>query len=169
MDDVLAVAGGPAARPGRVVGRAHIAEALRRKGFVHSKTEAFQRYIAHDGPAYVDKERFTSRQVLATIHDADGVAVLAHPVQLGCGNSAQVRRVLQELVLAGLDGIEVYHTDHTPAQIRLYLDLARRLRLGVTGGSDFHGSAKPESCLGRPRVPLSCLDGDFAERLFARS
>ena len=57
----------------------------------------------------------------------------------------------------GLEGIEVYHSDHTPAQPRLYLDLAKRFDLLPVGGSDFHGTSKPGALLGRPRVPLAAI------------
>ena len=63
----------------------------------------------------------------------------------------------------GLGGIEVYHSDHSDEQTRAYLDLARRLGLGVTGGSDFHGTAKPTVAIGRPKVPLGALSGRVAE------
>jgi len=165
MDDARAEA---AARPaaGGVLGRLHIALALCRKGCVRTTREAFQRYIGKGGPAYVERRRLDPPETIAAIHDAAGLAVAAHPVQWNCRNRAQIERILRGLIRAGLDGLEVYHSDHTPARTRLYLDLARRLGLGVTGGSDFHGKAKCGVHLGRPRVPLAALDERFAERLF---
>ena len=168
MDDVLAVAkdvrGG---RGGQIVGRMHIAETLRRKGYVKSAKEAFAKYIGLGCPAYVDKERLSPRQAIAAIRAAGGVAILAHPVHLNCRNRAELERVMRELIAAGLEGIEVYHTDHTVDQTRLYLELACRYHLLVTGGSDFHGAAKPEAMLGRPRVPMASLVASgLAERLF---
>ncbi len=140
-----------------VLGRMHIAEALRRKGCVKSTAAAFGRYIGDGGPAYVDKERLSPRQAISAIRGSGGIAVLAHPAQLRCANRAQLERTVRELVDAGLGGIEVYHSDHAPDQVRLYLRLARRYGLTVTGGSDFHGASKPGVSLGRPRVPLAAV------------
>jgi hypothetical protein len=93
------------------------------------------------------------------------VAVLAHPSQLKCDNRAQLERIVRDLAGKGLQAIEVYHSDHTPEQTRLYLDIARRFDLGMTGGSDFHGAAKPDVFIGRPRVPLAALGEELTARL----
>jgi len=164
MDDVLACAGGHEGDTG-IVGRLHIAEALRRKGCVRGAAEAFEKYIGEGRPAFVDKERLSPRQAISAIRSSGGLAVLAHPTQLGCKNRAQLERVVRELIGAGLDGIEVYHTDHTPQQTREYLALAEKYRLLVSGGSDFHGAAKPDARLGRPRVPLAAIDPRFRQTL----
>ena len=150
---------------GEVIGRVHIAETLRRKGHVRTAHEAFQHYIGFGGPAYVEKERLSPAEVIEAIHDAGGLAVLAHPVQLQCQNDAQLERIVRQLIRDGLDGIEVYHSNHTAGQIELYQALARRFSLGVTGGSDFHGPAKPDVKLGRPRVPIDQIDERLAGRL----
>lgn len=166
MDDVLAVAAGRG--PAEVVGRIHIAEAMRRAGAVRTLDEAFARYIGKGAPAYVNRRRLSPRDTIRALRDAGAAAVLAHPPQLKYRNHAHLQQIVRSLAEAGLDGIEAYHSDHTPAQTRLYLDLARRFGLGVTGGSDFHGPAKPNVKLGRPRVPLAAVEGDFAERVFGR-
>jgi predicted metal-dependent phosphoesterase TrpH len=164
MSDVLAVmSDSPESIGDRVVSRTHMAEALRRKGYVRSTGEAFKRYLADGGPAFVDKERLTPRDVIEPIHSAGGVAILAHPVHMEYGNSAQLTIKIRQLVDAGLDGLEVVHPDHPPFETRTYLQLARRLGLAVTGGSDYHGHAKPHVRLGRPRVPMALL-GDMLQR-----
>jgi len=166
MEDVLAVVSpGAGGQRGEIVGRVHIAEALRQKGQVRSTQEAFDRYIGNGGPAYVDKERLGPAEVIGAIHEAGGLAALAHPMHLQCGNLAQLARVAGDLKAAGLDGIEVYHSDHSPTETRLYMDLAKRLKLEVVGGSDFHGHAKPNTRLGRPRVPISALGKTVSQRL----
>jgi predicted metal-dependent phosphoesterase TrpH len=163
MDDVLAVAG---ERPaGGVLGRLHIAEAMRRKGFVRTTHEAFQKYLSAGRPAFIDKERLAPSQAIAAIRDAGGAAVLAHPVQLRYENYAQLQRVLHDLKDSGLDGIEAYHSDHSPEQTRLFLDYARKMGLCVSGGSDFHGDAKPDVRIARPRVPLAAMTGKLAQLL----
>ena len=165
MADVLAAAGKADSDDGdRVVGRVHIAETLRRKGYVRSTQEAFDRLIGDGGAAYVPKERFEAAPIIATLRDAGAVPVLAHPVELH-RDLPEVARIVRELIPYGLAGIEAYHTDQDGRLTRRYLDLARELGLAVTGGSDFHGAVKPRAALGRPRVPLSALDGPVAELL----
>lgn len=160
MEDVQAVLPPRTAQMGsEVISRMHIAEAMRRKGYVSSTQQAFSRWIGSGRPAYLDKERLPARQVIQAIREAGGLAVLAHPVQLGCTNRSQLETLLRDLISGGLEGIEVYHSDHSDALTRIYLDLARKLDLLVTGGSDFHGPSKPDVRLGRPRVPRSVLTG----------
>jgi len=166
MDEVLAAAGGARAG-GRVVSRMHMAAVLTRKGYVRNTTEAFNRYLAAGAPAHVEKERMQPAEAIDAIHVAGGLAVLAHPVHLQFATFAECERLVRVLIDAGLDGVEVYHSDHSDAQTRFLLDLARRLDLAVTGGSDFHGSTKPNVRLGRPRVPVSIMEG-LLDRLAAR-
>lgn len=158
MDDVKAVAselrGG---KTGAIISRPHIAEAMRRKGYVSSVADAFERYLGAHAPAYVHKQRLTPRESVSVIAAAGGVTVLAHPKQMRYTNHAQLRLIVRELASLGLGGIEAYHTDHTADDTRLFLKLANEHGLLVTGGSDFHGATKPEACLGRPRVPLSVV------------
>jgi len=164
MDELLALKQDrPEGEP--VIGRLHIAQRLVARHVVASIQEAFARYLGPGGRAYVDKERLAPRDVIAAIHAAGGLAVLAHPVGLGCQNAAQLQRAVKDFADDGLDGIEVYHTDHDERQTRQYLDLARQFSLGVTGGSDFHGQGKPDAILGRPRVPLAVLSERFRQKL----
>ncbi len=145
-----------------VLGRPHIAQAMVEAGSVSSVKQAFDVYLGTTGAAYFDKERLTPRQAIECIHAAGGLAVLAHPVQLRTGNPAELQHVLANLVEAGLDGIEVWHSDHRPQDSQLFLEFARRYNLAVTGGSDFHGTPKPDIALGlgrdNLRVPVEYLD-----------
>ena len=152
MDELQRFAGGG------VVGRLHMARLLSRKGCVRSVDEAFERHLGAGAHAFVDKERAAPAEAIEAIRAAGGVAVLAHPPHLGYGNLAQLERIVRSLIRAGLEAIEVYHCDHSPAQIRAYLNLARKLGLLVSGGSDFHGGAKPEVRLGLPRTPLAAVE-----------
>ncbi|MDY7010343.1 MAG: PHP domain-containing protein [Planctomycetota bacterium] len=146
-----------------MVGRMHMAKLLRIKGCVGSEAEAFERYIGNGRPAYVDKERLSAREVIDAVHSAGGMAILAHPCELNCANNAVLERVVKSLVHDGIDGIEVYHSSHRDRQTSTYLNLARSLRLMVSGGSDFHGSAKSGVKLGRPRVPLEVVEQILAK------
>lgn len=129
LEEVLVRAdGGPLGRP-------HIAAAMVARGTVPNKEEAFQRFIGDRRPADVPKPRSPAADVIDLIHDLGGVAVLAHP------GLAVNEAMIAQLVDSGLDGVEVYHPSHQPAQIEHYLDLAARYGLLLSGGSDSHGEA----------------------------
>jgi predicted metal-dependent phosphoesterase TrpH len=149
IDDLLESA---AAKPGTSVGRPMIARALLDAGHVTSMQEAFDRYLGLGQPAFVPRRGQNPRDVVEVIHLAGGIASMAHP-----GVTRQPA-LLGALVDAGLDGIEVYHSDHRPA-VRAELSVfAARHRLLVTGGSDFHGDDDRERILGGITVPAA----DFA-------
>ncbi len=157
MEDIRAVAGSAGDEEDRIVGRPHMAEAIRRKGYAETVQDAFDRYVGRGGAAYLDKEKIDPGETISAIRDAAGVAVLAHPPQLAVGDD-DLEPVLRRLIEQGLNGIEAYHSEHSPRQTRLYLELANRYRLFVAGGSDFHGPVKPDAALGKPPVPLVMVE-----------
>jgi len=166
MEEVEAEAGRDH-NAGAVVGRPHIAAILHRKGYVSSIKEAFNKYLAPGGLAYFDKERLAPPQAVRMIIDAGGIPVLAHPVQLGTTNDAQLETIVRGLMEHGLAGIEVIHSDHTAEQVERYTKLASRLEMLMTGGSDYHGSKKPGIELGVAggrRIPRRFLDALLAHR-----
>ena len=119
------------------VGRPHIARMLVEKGYVHSVTEAFQRYLGDGCSCYVAGERLFLRDALKLMRDSGFVPVMAHPRLMGLGEQA-LSVLLGEWQTQGLMGVEVYHPS---AEAKGYTQLdhmARRLGLLVTGGSDFH-------------------------------
>lgn len=123
-----------AADRGRSVGRPQIANALVAAGHVRSRDEAFQRFLEHGGPAYVPRRGASPAEVIRIIHDAGGLASLAHP---GVYNRDDV---IEPLASDGLDAIEARHSDHDALTESRYRRMAARLGLLVTGGSDFHGN-----------------------------
>jgi len=134
------------------VGRMHIARALVQDGLVDSTAEAFRKYIGDKSPAYVLGFKLSVSEAIELIHAAKGVAVLAHPYMLH--NDA----LIEEFVGYGLQGIEVYYPEHSQAMVNFYLALAKKLNLLVTGGTDFHGSAKPQIKLGMIKIPLELVE-----------
>ncbi len=82
------------------------------------------------------------------IREVQGIPILSHPFTLGLSSPFALGKLVKDLTIMGLAGIEVYYADHTPEQEAQYLRLARRLKLLITGGSDFHGLNKPEITLG---------------------
>ncbi|NNM88094.1 MAG: PHP domain-containing protein [Phycisphaerae bacterium] len=161
----------PAGQP-FVLGRPHIAQALVDSGCVASVKQAFDVYLGSGGSAYFDKARLTPRQAIECIHNAGGLATLAHPVHLAMVNPTELQTLVAGLVDMGLDGIEVWHADHRPQDCQLFLSIAHRYNLAVTGGSDFHGRNKPDVALGLGKgnvaVPVAVLN-DLEERWHQRS
>jgi len=147
-EDVLAKAGGES------VGRPHIAQALLEAGYVASVDQAFQLYLARGCPAYVNRQRVSPEEAIRMIRDAGGVAVLAHAGQLK-RTMQEVRRIVAGLAAAGLDGIEVWHPDHSADDMRALAVLARQLGLAATGGTDYHGHVREDVRLGVGRGNLA--------------
>lgn len=142
MERVLTFAGGGA------VGRPHVARALVEAGHVSETAEAFTKYIGRNGPAYAERLKLTPAQAVEIIRRAGGIPVLAHP---GWGGDDAI---VEGLAREGLEGIEVYYPDHSPAMVDHYLHLARRFNLLVTGGTDFHGGdLATRASLGSQYVP----------------
>jgi len=129
------------AGPGSI-GRPHIADALVEAGHVSSYYEAFNRFIADGKPAFVPKVRISAAQAVAIIHEARGLACLAHPGQ------NLTESVILDVIKAGVDGIEIVHPKHSLSQRELYKQLAKTYNLLETGGSDFHGGRKEDEKLG---------------------
>ena len=118
---------------GRSIGRPQVARAMVAAGYVADTRDAFDRWLATGRPAFVPRAGAPPEEVIAILHGAGGLASLAHP-----GQTAVDARI-PAYSLAGLDAIEVYHPDHDAASIARYRELASRLTLLMTGGSDFHG------------------------------
>jgi len=144
--EVAALAGGES------LGRPHLARALARLGYVRSEEEAFGRYLADDRPLNVPKTRLSIDEAVKTVRRAGGLPVLAHP------GLHKLDDMLDELVDAGIAGLEAYYPMHTSAQTERYLAYARKRNLAVTGGSDFHGDGLPDRELGGVRVPYACVE-----------
>jgi predicted metal-dependent phosphoesterase TrpH len=142
LEEVEEIAGG------EVVARPHFARVLINKGYVQTMQQAFDEYLAKGAKAYVERDRLTSTEAIALIHQAGGVAILAHPNNCKL-DPAATEQYIRELQSMGLDGIEARYNRHTPEDTSRYLTLARRLNLLTSGGSDFHGpSVKPQVYLG---------------------
>lgn len=132
------------------IGRPHLAEALVRKGYVGSVSEAFERYIGRGAPAYVERFRLSPDDAIRIVIEVGGVPVLAHPLN--------VMRLLPELVKSGLAGLEAYYPGYSASQSAWLMRQGQVLGLVATGGSDFHGEARaPHVGLGGVEVPRSAV------------
>lgn len=122
-----------AAQAGRSVGRPQLADALVAAGYACDRTDAFDRLLGNEGPAYVPRQGATPEEVIALLARAGGIASLAHPGLVR--NDALIPRLASK----GLAAIEVRHSDHDAGTEARYRELAAELGLAVSGGSDFHG------------------------------
>ncbi len=134
------------------IGRPHVAQALLEAGHVATISEAFDKYIGRNGPAYVERFRLTPEDAVALILQAGGVPVLAHP--------REVTGYVEPMVRAGMLGLEVYYGSYDDQTIQGLVHLARQYGLVMTGGSDFHGLNKMAhlSGLGEVNVPPEVVD-----------
>jgi hypothetical protein len=130
-----------------LVGRPHFANLMMRKGYVETYQEAFDKYLKKGAPLYMSKKRFEPDHAIELIHKAGGIAIMAHPYQTKLEDEA-LEALVKELVSYGLDGIEVFYSQHTPEQIAQYKEIAAKYNLIATAGSDFHGANKPDIPLG---------------------
>jgi len=145
-EDVFSVANGA------TVGRLHVARAMVLKGFVKTVSEAFNKYIGDNGPAFSLGFRFSPEEAIKFIHDNAGVAVLAHPYII------KDEELIFKFIGLGLRGLEVYYPEHSQGEINFYLGLAKEYNLLVTGGSDCHGSAKPQVRIGSIKIPYDLVE-----------
>ncbi|MBN2139852.1 MAG: PHP domain-containing protein [Desulfovibrionaceae bacterium] len=149
-----------------VIGRPHISRVLMDKGVVSSIGEAFEQYLGSKGKAYVPKAKLSPQQALSVLAREGATSILAHPYLLNL-DPERTEALVRELKALGLEGIEAYYTEHSPGQTAMYLDLAKRLGLLVSGGSDFHGEVKPNTYLGTGKGDLF-VPYEVLERLKAR-
>ena len=143
-----------------LVARPHIAAALVRKGFARDRADAFRRFLERGAPAYADRFRLAPDEAIRLVRGAGGVVSLAHPYSTRYDRS-ELRAFVARLAEAGLDGIEAYYTGHLPGQVEELLGLAAEFGLVATGGSDFHGDAKPNVRVGVAYGGLKVPDTSF--------
>ena len=142
-----------------MTGRPHFAKLLVDKGYVANLRQAFDDYLDESAKGYVYRREPGFSEGVGAICQAGGIASLAHPIRV----HEDVTALMPELCAAGLNALEAYHSDHGQAETELYLQLARRYGLLVTGGSDYHGTLKPDVRLGTGcdsnlRVPPEVVD-----------
>lgn len=130
------------ASPGSI-GRPHIAIAMMKKGYVGSVQEAFTKYLREGMPCYAAGDVFTVQETIDLIHQANGLAVLAHP------HLIENRGLLKSLLKMNFDGLEGYYAKIPATDEKEWIDIAQKKGWLITGGSDFHGAIKP-------KIPLGC-------------
>jgi predicted metal-dependent phosphoesterase TrpH len=146
-----------------LTGRPHFARVLVDKGYVSNTQEAFDKYLGENASAGVDREECSLDEAIRMVREAGGAPVLAHPCRLPQAHDEQaLSQMIETLIPNGLQGIEVWYSEHSPEERGFYLGLANRFGLIPTGGSDYHGTNKPGISLGTGRgknlaVPYAVL------------
>ncbi|MDP2653963.1 MAG: PHP domain-containing protein [Candidatus Omnitrophota bacterium] len=146
FEDVAALA------QSRALGRLHLATVLKAKGHINDVRQAFPRYIGEGAPAYEPKFKITPEGAIDLIHQAGGIAVMAHPMV------TNKDEIIPRLVEAGLDGLEVYYPNTSGTVIQFYEGIAQKHGLLRTGGSDAHGKAKRNTWIAKTMIPYDLVD-----------
>lgn len=134
---------------GGIVSRIHFALALRDKGYVNSKEEAFERLIGEGCAGYIPRKALTMEEGVTWLNQMGAKVVLAHPMQYKYLGLSGVEELLSKMKALGTVGVEVLHSGCQEENSRLLMDMADRLGLGYTGGSDYHGHNKTAVYLGQ--------------------
>lgn len=128
---------------GNTIGRPHIAQLMVKKGYIRSIKDAFAHYLGDHKLCYVPSSSFSVEETIGLLHQAGGKVFLAHPHMLIRGQLAR------QLLKLPFDGIECYYSRCHANQEKRWVDMAQERGLLISGGSDFHGSIKPD-------IPLGC-------------
>jgi len=136
----------------RSPGRPHVGRALVMGGFCANLDEAFERFLKKNRPAWVPKFKISALDAIALIHQAGGLAVMAHP------GLNRTDKIIPDLVSTGLDGLECFHTKHSPSTSQRYVRLAKEFNLAITGGSDCHGLSKGKPLIGTVKLPYQYVE-----------
>jgi 3',5'-nucleoside bisphosphate phosphatase len=152
QEEILDLAGGES------VGRPHIAAVMVNRGYVVSIADAFDRFLGRGMPAYMARPRLSPEDAISLARESNAVPILAHPHTLSLNNSQEVTTTLQRLSRAGLIGVECYYPLYSPFEREGYVALAERFGLKPSGGSDYHGTYKPDVELGTGRGNLAVAD-----------
>ncbi len=129
------------------IGRPHFATFLIEQGLAKDNAEAFSLYLRKDRPAYAEREKLPTEDAINFIHEAQGIAVIAHPGMLPCNQDTKIK-LIQTFIKMGLDGIEIYYPTHSNTIRKRLFNLCDEKNLVVTGGSDYHGGIRANTSLG---------------------
>ncbi|MFH1904642.1 MAG: PHP domain-containing protein [bacterium] len=139
---------------GGIIGRLHLAQVMKKKGYVEYVAEAFNKHIGDRKACYVSRRKLSSDETISLIHRMGGISILAHPMLLHRDD------IIIDLLKKGLGGIEAFYNHQSKESAEHYEKMAKEYGLLVTGGSDCHGEAKDQVLMGSVRIPY-----EYVERL----
>lgn len=128
--------------PDKIITRSHFAEYLVNNGYTETKEDAFDKYLWDGCPTYLPREYYNTKEIIEIIHNAGGIAVLAHPTLYKLSNEG-IETLVAQMCDDGLDAIEGYYSTYTKEEEDFVHFLAKKYDLTLSGGSDFHGDTKP--------------------------
>lgn len=147
--------------PNGIVGRAHFAKVMEKRGYTSSVKEAFDVYLSNGRPCYCSTQLLTPVECVRLIKEIGGQAYLAH-LHLTRLQGDDLINFVKELKNAGMDGIEGYYSEYTPEMQNEFQSLAKKMDLKISGGTDFHGAMKPHIAIGKGfgslKIPYSVLE-----------
>jgi predicted metal-dependent phosphoesterase TrpH len=149
---------------GPLPGRPHIARIMVERGFVSSMQQAFDEYLDESACCYVPRQEPSFSEAVERIKGSGGLSSLPHPGRVS-RDIGKMSTMVHEMRKMGLAAIEVYHSDHSSSDVALFSTIAEELGLSITGGSDFHGQAKPDIELGTGRGGNLCIPYSVLDRL----
>lgn len=141
-----------AAGKNNLIGRPHIARVLVKNGNCNTTQEAFDYFLGNDSPAYVLKPAPTIQKIIETVHEANGLTVLAHP------HTLFNQEKIYDIIDMGIDGLEAYYARYDERTRDFFLNIAKNNNLITTGGSDFHGDLHDFEILGDYSLPEHVVD-----------
>ena len=150
--------------PPGTASRAHFAGVIVSKGYAPDRQSAFDLYLSDQLLNGIERKLPSVLEGIQKIRAVGGVPSLAHPGRLPFREPSKLRSFIRQLTECGLQGLEVYHSDHAPHDTERFRALARDFRLLITGGSDYHGENTPRIRLGRGRDNL-CIEDSLLESL----
>lgn len=162
FDEVATIAGEGS------MGRPHFARVLIDKGVVDSMTEAFDTWLAVGRPGYVSRDRLDAFEAIDLARQSGAVPVIAHPHTLGLG-AEEYADAFRDLSTAGLGGIEAYYNEYSPDLREHLASICRSLGIAATGGSDFHGTYKPDIKVGTGLGDLTVPDESLQQLVTQRN
>lgn len=154
LEEITQQGSGPGGKP-------HMANILIKKGYVLDRGQAFNEFLGREGKAFVPKVSPLPENVVSALANSGATAVLAHPF-LHPLPPGELEKMIKKLSACGLSALEVWHSSHNEGQSRYLKSVAKKFGLGMTGGSDYHGKAKPGIYLGTGygnlQIPSKILD-----------
>lgn len=146
--------------PNTVVTRAHFARVLIAQGICKDMNQAFKKYLGKKCKYYIPTPDMPAADAIKLIKTYGKAAFIAHPLLYGFGYR-QIEEMIEELKPYGLTGLEVYHSSNNTYESGKLREIARTHGLLISGGSDFHGAAKPDISVGSGRGGLRVTEAVF--------
>ena len=130
-----------------IINRVHVCMAMKKRGYISSIQEGFEKYVGEHCPAYVERKTVPVKEAIEAIHNDGGIAVIAHPYEYELNIDEFLLDIINDI-----DGIECFHPSANVEQSNHLLDIANKHNKLITGGSDFHGDNKPDITMGMMNV-----------------